>query len=312
MSALIGIVFCFLLRGRAQDEQKSRLFQCGYPSMTSYICNMVLPDLPQVTLSVAATSSDILVVGMHGPFPVCPRSFPGKVVLINGEAYGGHPSGTFMLGTEPDGVNSVLAYHGAMMANKKYGIFAPTSERLRSTCRCKFLLYLSSRCFEFRDAAFDALSEIGNVEAAGRCNGLNSSPRKSRVQMQPYHLADNTEIYRGYRFALAMENTKKSGYITEKIINAFAGGAIPIYFGTEEIFEVFNKDAFIFYDITNPSAALDQIRYLENNMSAYDEMQRLPIFANGSVERFFSFEDNVGGGLIKQKIRRMLGISEKM
>lgn len=280
--------------------------------MTSYICNMVLPELPQAPLSdwATSTSNDILVVGMHGLFPVCPVSFLGKRVLINGEAYGAHPPGTFMLGMEPDGDHSVLVYHGAMMARKSSGLFAPQSERLRSDCgRCKFMLYLSSRCFDFRDAAFDAFAEINNVDFAGKCKGLRPSPAKSHLQVPPYHHVDNSEIYRQYRFALTMENTKKSGYITEKIVNAFAAGAIPIYFGTEEIFEMFNRNAFIYFDLANPSAALDQVRFLESNRTAFEDMQRQPIFANGSVERFFSFEDHVGGGKLKQKIRLMLGIN---
>jgi hypothetical protein len=47
-------------------------------------------------------------------------------------------------------------------------------------------------------------------------------------------------------------NKKKGGYITEKIVNAYLSGTVPIWYGTSEIFDVINESAFIFYDIGNP------------------------------------------------------------
>jgi len=74
-----------------------------------------------------------------------------------------------------------------------------------------------------------------------------------------------------YRFALVMANRKHTGYITEKIINAFLGGAIPIYYGTIEVFDIFHRDAFVYYDIDNPRPALGQIAYIDGNQTAYNE-----------------------------------------
>ena len=42
-----------------------------------------------------------------------------------------------------------------------------------------------------------------------------------------------------------MENKINKGYITEKIINAFYSGAIPIYWGCNSVVQFFNKKAFI-------------------------------------------------------------------
>ena len=57
--------------------------------------------------------------------------------------------------------------------------------------------------------------------------------------------------YSKFKFILAMENCKKNGYVTEKIINAYYSGAIPIYWGSPNINELFNKDAFINVDNFN-------------------------------------------------------------
>lgn len=99
------------------------------------------------------------------------------------------------------------------------------------------------------------------------------------------------------------------GYITERIFDAFLSGAIPIYYGSTEVFGIFNPKAFIYYDITYPDAALELISSLERNPDAYEKMINEPILANGqrTIEKYFSFEDTIGDGALKQRVRKKLG-----
>ena len=46
-----------------------------------------------------------------------------------------------------------------------------------------------------------------------------------------------------------------TGYVSEKILNAFFAGGIPIYYGSLEVFDIFNKRAFVYFDIGNPRCA---------------------------------------------------------
>lgn len=119
----------------------------------------------------------------------------------------------------------------------------------------------------------------------------------------------NHVYFNRFRFALVMENKKASGYITEKILNAFLAGCIPIYYGTEEVFDLFNKDAFIYWNISDSTPSLEKIAYLENNITAYDEMTKQPVLAHGraTIEQHFSWSDQIGGGRLKWEIREMLG-----
>ena len=71
----------------------------------------------------------------------------------------------------------------------------------------------------------------------------------------------------------------------KKLLLGFAIGAIPIYYGTKEVFKLFNKDAFIYYDVASPQRALDTILYLEQNTTAYLEMRGKPILAP-NAEKF--------------------------
>lgn len=79
-------------------------------------------------------------------------------------------------------------------------------------------------------------------------------------------------------------------------------------YGTPEIFDIFNKQAFIYYNISDPEPALNYIAYLESNSTAYDEVQEQPILAQGdeTVAKYFSFGDALGGGRLKNRIKQML------
>ena len=103
-----------------------------------------------------------------------------------------------------------------------------------------------------------------------------------------------------------LENKYQPGYITEKIVLAFWAGCIPIYYGSQEVFDMFNRRAFVYYDPDRPQPALDQIVRLETNTTAHDEMMKEPILAQGTatVDRYFSLQDGRGrGSWLKHKIR---------
>jgi len=51
-----------------------------------------------------------------------------------------------------------------------------------------------------------------------------------------------------YMFSICIENGMYETYFTEKILDCFAVGTIPIYLGTPDIFDYFNKDGIILLD----------------------------------------------------------------
>ena len=53
-------------------------------------------------------------------------------------------------------------------------------------------------------------------------------------------------LYAKYRWVVTMENAEEIGYVTEKLANGLASGAVPIYMGDEAAaFRIFNSDAFV-------------------------------------------------------------------
>ena len=53
---------------------------------------------------------------------------------------------------------------------------------------------------------------------------------------------------RDYAFSLTIENTKKDLYFTEKLIDCFMTGTVPIYWGCPSIVGFFNTDGMIIFD----------------------------------------------------------------
>ncbi|KAL7562876.1 hypothetical protein ACA910_000252 [Epithemia clementina (nom. ined.)] len=180
----------------------------------------------------------------------------------------------------------------------------------------QFLIYAANNCVPFRDQAFAELASIAPVHHGGRCRGTVSlHPNVSAVQtnVRLSNWWDNVRVYRDYRFCLVMEHSMQEGYVTEKILMAFQAGCIPIYYGPPTITDLFHQDSFIMYDIDNPQSALTKIRLLNENQTAYQEMLlQSPILAQGNatIEKYFSFSESVGGGMLKKRIRSLIGLDQ--
>ena len=285
------------------------VFWCGNYLSVNYFAKIMFPEC-NVQKLVNAQTSGIVFTGLYSNCKLS-SNFIGKMVYINGEAkIPSKPIGGYYLGPGINGKHilevpyvSIASYYigdAALNALKK---------RPRNTGE-RFLVYVSTRCREMRENAFDLFSKLGDVYAASRCHGSNA------VYQQDNQKVDKSwkyayKIMKKYRFALTFENANVSYYHTEKIINAFAAGSVPIYWGSDTIFNIFNKDAFIFFDKDNHQKTLEMVKYLEKNPLEYEKMVTQPILAKGALEKYFSLSDDIGGGILKRKIRKMLqGTSE--
>ena len=201
----------------------------------------------------------------------------------------------------------------------KFRTILPASDMIDGSKRPRskmthFLVYAQSNCVNYRDDAFGNLSKIGNVHHSGRCkknlkDQSNITEVHTNINVGNWH--KNIHHYSDYRFCLTMEHTgDHSAYVSEKILLAFIAGCIPIYYGSDLIFDFFNKNAFVFYDIKNPQPAIDQIAKMEANRDLYNAMMAEPILANGNdtIRKYFSFTDDVGNGELKRTMREKMGL----
>ena len=125
-----------------------------------------------------------------------------------------------------------------------------------------------------------------------------SSEYEVDVYLRPAHAFEYIPISQclsRYNFSLIVENTISPWYFTEKLLNCFAVGTIPIYLGATEIGNFFNPDGIIqfssmseFMDEILPS--LSQTLYESKIDAVVDNLDRsLKI---SSIEKIISEEIN--------------------
>jgi hypothetical protein len=82
-----------------------------------------------------------------------------------------------------------------------------------------------------------------------------------------------------FRFAMAFENTYKTGYVTEKFLQAKTAGCIPIYWGDSHVLSDFNPDSFIYVNnFKSFEECLEYIKFVDSNEDIYNKMKNAPIF----------------------------------
>lgn len=101
-------------------------------------------------------------------------------------------------------------------------------------------------------------------------NELKNLPTSWRVILEPLLIENSPKpclnklaTIRNYKFSLCIENAQFPGYITEKIIECFVAGVIPIYMGAPDI------------DLIIPSECLIDFRNFKNLNDLLDYLQDL-------------------------------------
>lgn len=84
-----------------------------------------------------------------------------------------------------------------------------------------------------------------------------------------------------YMFSIAIENGQYETYFTEKLLDCFATGTIPVYLGAPDIGNHFNKDGII--DLTEEFEVSEEIYYskmdaIQENLEKAKEMEILEDF----------------------------------
>lgn len=110
--------------------------------------------------------------------------------------------------------SSSASYSGAQLTAE--GLMTPReSNESRKGFACAFI----GNPTAMRLHAIDALSQVGKVEVFGNSVGR---PVASKV-----------EVAKDYRFVLCFENGLYPGYVTEKVFEAWATGAVPLWWGSD-------------------------------------------------------------------------------
>ena len=124
-----------------------------------------------------------------------------------------------------------------------------------------FCSFVYSNCFaqDERTKFFQLLNQYKKVNSGGRYMNNIGGAVHDKCKFQSKH-----------KFVIAFENTSYPGYCTEKLVDAFAARAIPIYYGDPQVAEDFNADAFInVHSFISMEEVIKRIKELDNNDNKY-------------------------------------------
>lgn len=133
---------------------------------------------------------------------------------------------------------------------------------------CSFTVSKSGYADRKREDFFYKLSEYKKVDSGGRY--LNNIG-------QPEGVKDKHAFQLSHKFDLAFENSSYPGYATEKIVQAFGAGAIPIYWGDPLIEREYNGKAFInCHNFENFDEVIKEVIRVDQNDDEYRKMLEEP------------------------------------
>jgi len=140
--------------------------------------------------------------------------------------------------------------------------FDPAAER---ASKRHFAAFMNGHCSHRKSASLGvivrelftfALCEYKLVSALGGCPFFQSERLRvsysERVKAKAaYERAGTVDAFRDHKFAIAFENTGADSYVSEKLVNAFLGRSVPVYFGPgpATVREHLNPKAIIYCDL---------------------------------------------------------------
>ena len=165
------------------------------------------------------------------------------------------------------------------------GINKLKKDILKQPIRKKFCAAVISNCAlsfnKFRLNFIDKLSEYKTVDMGGNCRNNIKRTVKNKI-----------EYLSNYKFSISMENSDGDGYLSEKIVDSFLAGTIPIYFGDYLLDEYFNPKSYILIrgekDIEKK---IEYIQKIDQDDNLYKEIiKEKPIFDDNFANKIDDIE----------------------
>ena len=119
--------------------------------------------------------------------------------------------------------------------------------------RSKFCAALITNNYSTDGFRINFINELNKYKQIDMGGQYNNNLNKSVI--------NKNEFLSSYKFSIAMENSEGDGYISEKIVDSFISGTIPIYYGDYMIDEFINPKSFIL--IRGEKDMLEKIEYIK-------------------------------------------------
>jgi len=232
----------------------------------------------------------IQVWSVFGGSPIQLNTNP-KILTIqwSGESYC-HDINKFNINLIAEKESSNVISYIQGMSDVLIHSFSPSLTKLRINQNklhfCNFMVS-NGGCVE-RNNFFHELSKYKQVDSCGPY--LKNWTSEVVPQRDSYAYF---EFLTKWKFMICFENKKQTYYCTEKLINAYLGDCIPIYWGCPQTKEIFNEKAILFLEENTPECVeklIKKIIELDNDDELYNEMFNQPLFVNNIIHPLFTFE----------------------
>ncbi len=110
---------------------------------------------------------------------------------------------------------------------------------------------------------------------------------------RPNQLNSKIDGLKDYMFSVAMENIISDTYYTEKILDCFLTGTIPIYWGTSKICDIFDKNGILFLNADGSIPEINKDVY----MSKIDSVKN-----NFEIAKQYNYTSSDGIQFITEKL----------
>lgn len=132
-----------------------------------------------------------------------------------------------------------------------------------------------------RNGAYQFLTQYKKVDSYGRYM-TNSLELQQASQGKYWRYAkDEFFLKHPHKFMLTFENALYKYYCTEKIMDAFLVGSVPIYWGDPKVSEDWNPNAFV--NVTNQD--LNIVKEIDKDWKKFEEIYSQPIFTSSQKEK---------------------------
>ena len=149
-------------------------------------------------------------------------------------------------------IERTLAKEGELLG-RKFCSFVVSNAEFADPMRQKFLERLSA--YKRVDSGGKFMNNVGGV------------------------VKDKQAFCRGYKFNIAFENSSQQGYVTEKIVDAYAAQTVPIYYGSPTIGRDFNVQSMVWVrDESDIERAVEEVVALDKDDAAYLKRLSAPVF----------------------------------
>ena len=151
-----------------------------------------------------------------------------------------------------------------------------------------------------RNSFFNLMKEtFGQIHSYGKY-----MPNDFSLQQAPqgkYWRDSKDEFFQKnkHKYSIAFENNSYPGYTTEKLMDAFLEGSLPIYWGDPKIRLDWNQEAFINAGKLGNDVAIELIKVMQRDEKFFRDMYAQPVFTDEQKARHIQNLEDFESWLIK-------------